>query len=573
MKLRGRFTLWFAVAALVTIVVAAVVTREVVTRSFQNDFARTRDRAKDRAEQVVSGLSAGVGDAVHVLANEHPDVRGLLFELQQSGGPLDPLARQRLKESEGALMSGARLDVLLLIDDAGTILSAPHGASAGETDRVHRKRARDTRGKPYFARESILVDGQLQERLVALAAVTVSEGGRSLTVVGGRTLRPELLEQVRTETRVEARVVGANGQVWAQSGDWSQADTEGVMAIALPGPVGETVAQLQVAVSDAGLRGLLRTVTLSAVGVAAGALLLTVLLGFVVARGMTRDLDELVTGVEAVARGDLEHRVAVRKTDEIGAVASAFNDMASELEVATERLAVAQRIAAWQEIARRLAHEIKNPLTPIQMSVESMRKTRQKQHPSFGEVFDESTTTILEEVARLKRIVSEFSEFARMPKPQLGPVDLNDVVTSTTTLYKGTCNLAESLAPDLPEITADKDQLSQVVLNLIENARDAIATRGADDSGGRIGVATRLADGGAAVELVIEDNGPGLKPEIRDKLFTPYFTTKHASGGTGLGLAIVHRIVSDHGGTISAGDADTGGARFTVRLPTAASDY
>jgi nitrogen fixation/metabolism regulation signal transduction histidine kinase len=249
-------------------------------------------------------------------------------------------------------------------------------------------------------------------------------------------------------------------------------------------------------------------------------------------------------------------------------VATAVNDMMRDLAEANERLAVAQRIAAWQEIARRLAHEIKNPLTPIQMSVETLRKTKAKQHPSFDEVFDESTHTVLEEVGRLKRIVAEFSEFARMPKPTRAPTDLNDVVAGATALYKGSCDIAETLATDLPAIEADRDQLSQVVLNLIENARDATAGR---DGAGRIAIETRRAAAGDSVLLVIEDDGPGFSPEVRGKLFTPYFTTKHAAGGTGLGLAIVHRIVSDHDGRITVGAAASGGARLVIELPVSPS--
>lgn len=226
---------------------------------------------------------------------------------------------------------------------------------------------------------------------------------------------------------------------------------------------------------------------------------------------------------------------------------------------------MAQRIAAWQEIARRLAHEIKNPLTPIQMSVETMRRTRAKQHPSFDEVFEESTATILEEVARLKRIVSEFSEFARMPKPSRAECDLNEIVSAQTSLYKGTCELTEQLDPALPRIHADRDQLAQVLLNLIENARDATSSLAAE---ARIAVQTRRV--GDYVELIVDDNGPGLAADVKDRLFTPYFTTKHAAGGTGLGLAIVHRIVTDHGGRVAVGDGGLGGARFAIRLPVGA---
>jgi signal transduction histidine kinase len=141
---------------------------------------------------------------------------------------------------------------------------------------------------------------------------------------------------------------------------------------------------------------------------------------------------------------------------------------------------------------------------------------------------------------------------------------LNELVRSALALYQGgTTSIDIKLAPQLPQIDADKNQLNQVVLNLVENARDAIGQR----ADGHITVLTRRGDAGDRAMLIIEDNGPGIPGELKDKVFAPYFTTKHAKGGTGLGLAIVHRIVSDHGGRIAVADTLGGGARFAIELP------
>jgi two-component system nitrogen regulation sensor histidine kinase NtrY len=170
----------------------------------------------------------------------------------------------------------------------------------------------------------------------------------------------------------------------------------------------------------------------------------------------------------------------------------------------------------------------------------------------------------MEEADRLKHIVSEFSAFARMPKPEFQRLDLNELVRSALALYQGgTTSIEIRLAPQLPQIDADKNQLNQVVLNLVENARDAIGQRG----DGHIAVSTRRGEAGDRAMLIVEDNGPGIPVDLKDKVFAPYFTTKHAKGGTGLGLAIVHRIVSDHGGRISVADTLGGGARFAIELP------
>jgi nitrogen fixation/metabolism regulation signal transduction histidine kinase len=339
--------------------------------------------------------------------------------------------------------------------------------------------------------------------------------------------------------------------------------------VPLAGSDGEPVAFVEIGVSDRNLANVLSRLTMLSVVLAAGAVLVMILLGYLVAWSMTGHLDDLVTGAEAAARGDLDHQVPVRTADEIGEVANALNVMMTDLKDSKERLVMAERVAAWQEIARRLAHEIKNPLTPIQMAVETLRRTYAKKHPSFDEIFDESTATVLEEAGRLKRIVSEFSEFARMPKPERRPCDLNEIVSSAAALYQGTVTITRDLG-ELPEVEIDRDSMTQVILNLLENARDAIAAVG-EGTEGVIHLATMVSRGGKAVALVVEDNGPGIPAGMKDRLFTPYFTTKHAKGGTGLGLAIVHRIVSDHGGRISAADSASGGARFVIEIPTPGS--
>jgi signal transduction histidine kinase len=583
--LRGRFTAWFALSALIPIGVAALVTREVVTRNSERDFTRRRAAIDDVARGQIAALAAEIERTVAVLASrDHPIAGGLLLDLDKHGGELPDAVRRDLRERLAPTVTrGQGLDLLYVIDGNGTVLAAPHYRPAvDETDTTYRERARRLRGAAYFAEEPMLVDGEVKTHLVVESVREWREGAGSVVIVGGRIVRPELLGLIRPFGDVDARVLGTDGAVWiAASGSWADMARTEPLVVPLRGADGATVARLEVGIADADLRRVLRRVTWAAVLLAGAAVVVTVLLGFFVARGMTRHLDELVTGAQAAARGDLDHRVPVRTSDEIGAVAAAFNSMMTDVKDANERLAVAQRIAAWQEIARRLAHEIKNPLTPIQMSVETLRKTWAQKHASFDEIFEESTSTILEEAARLKRIVGEFSEFARMPRPEKRPVDLNAVVSGTLALYKGSANLVDELAPDLPVLEADRDQLAQVVLNLVENAREAIAARADRGQAGRILVQTCVADG--MVQLIVEDNGPGVAAEIRDKIFTPYFTTKKGTGaagapaamqaasGTGLGLAIVYRIVTDHGGRIAIAEAAAGGARFVVSLPSAAA--
>ncbi|HZJ67606.1 MAG TPA: ATP-binding protein [Kofleriaceae bacterium] len=574
MKLRGRFTLALALAALAPIAVAAVVTRQVIAASYRSDYQVQRRTAEANVDRAVARFGAQIEKVGKTLASHrHPFVGRLLLDLaKQPGGRLDYAAEQKLRDESGPQMEGQALDVLAITDRTDRILSSPHApGKIGESNHPEiRERAVKTRGKAYFAREDITKDLSSNKVLVAEASQIARDGVYELAVVVGRRVDGDLLEAVRSPAdariQVDARVVSDTGQVLLPPAtrDWAALSQDEPITHRLLGPDGETVAVIQIAVSNGDMERLLRNITLTSAVLAVIALIGVVLIGLLVARRTARDLDQLVAGSLAAARGDLDHRVPVRSEDEVGAVAAAFNFMMEDLRVAKERLVIAERIAAWQEIARRLAHEIKNPLTPIQMAMDTLRKTWKKKHPSFDEILEESTATVMEEADRLKHIVSEFSAFARMPKPEFGRLDLNELVRSALALYQGGAAPIEiRLFEQLPQIDADKNQLNQVVLNLVENARDAIGQR----TGGRIIVSTRLGEAGDRAVLIVEDNGPGVPGDLKDKVFAPYFTTKHAKGGTGLGLAIVHRIVSDHGGRIAVADAAGGGARFAIELP------
>ncbi len=576
MKLRGRFTIWFALAALLPIVVAALVTWYVLDSSYREEDARTRSAA----EQAVRGEKAALEAAVarHVDANPpgkldapalgSKDHKLLGFILRELGkGPLDGPAQRQANSDSGQVLDDRGLDVLLITGPGDVVLAAPHyPVMVGERDQaLPQQHARTTAGRPFYT--WVELPDASEPVLVVAAARFVSDGAIRVAVEVGQRVDAKLIESVRRPGRIDARIVADDGRVIVAPAEeaWAKLAASGTTRIALSGPDAQPVAWIELATSRGQLAQLRRSLTWVSVGLAVVALLLTVALGVLVARRMTRDLDRLVVGAQAAARGDLEHRVAASSKDEVGEVAAAFNLMMEDLRTAKERAVVAERIAAWQEVARRLAHEVKNPLTPIQMAMETLRKTWSKKHPSFDEVFEESTATVLEEADRLKRIVSEFSEFARMPKPTFGATDIGDVVSSALALYQGAVPVERKLADGLPSIEADRGQITQVLLNLLENARDALSTR-PDAEGGRILVTTRKGDAGDRIEITVEDNGPGVPADIKDRMFTPYFTTK-GPGGTGLGLAIVHRIVSDHGGRVVVGDAAGGGARFAIELP------
>jgi nitrogen fixation/metabolism regulation signal transduction histidine kinase len=296
------------------------------------------------------------------------------------------------------------------------------------------------------------------------------------------------------------------------------------------------------------------TVLLIGSATLASALLITVLLS----RGLARPVRALAEQAQRVMRGD-PRPVVAGGARELVEAAEAFNGAIADLVALRKRLAVTERIAARREIARRVAHEIKNPLLPIRASVETLRRLRARGDPAFDDYFDEATRTVLDEVARITNIVGEFTRFARLPAPAPAPFDVVETIRSVISLHAAAGAPLELEAEPCPDLNADRDQVVQIVTNLVQNAQQALAGR----PNGRVKVRlTRELD---KVVLSVSDNGPGVAPEMRGRLFEPYATTK--AEGTGLGLSIVERIVVEHGGEITFDDAPGGGARFVVKLP------
>jgi nitrogen fixation/metabolism regulation signal transduction histidine kinase len=235
--------------------------------------------------------------------------------------------------------------------------------------------------------------------------------------------------------------------------------------------------------------------------------------------------------------------------------------MTHELVEQRERLVQAERVAAWRELARRLAHELKNPLFPLQITVENMQRARAGYPEQFDEVFREGTSTLLAELSNLKQIIGRFSDFARMPAPEMQPVNFNQLVTESMRLFeaqlaKAGIRAAAQLDPALRPVAADAEQMTRVLRNLILNAVDAMP------EGGALTVRTMAL--GAGVRLEVSDTGQGLTPEECQRLFTPYYTSK--THGTGLGLAIVQSVVSDHKGRIAVESEKGKGTTFRIDL-------
>ena len=300
--------------------------------------------------------------------------------------------------------------------------------------------------------------------------------------------------------------------------------------------------------------------------VGGGGILLAILVSTWAAARVTRPVGRLVRAAHDVAAGNWNTRVEAPGDDEFSQLAESFNRMTSELLSQRERLVQAERVAAWRELARRLAHELKNPLFPLQLTVENLVRARLQSPQQFEEVFRESSRTLLTEISNLKAIISRFSEFSKMPHPQLQPVQVNDVLRGVAQLFQAqlqgpgrdpiACRLEldETLAP----IAADPELLHRALSNLVLNAMDAMP------KGGTLTLRSRGEDGKVTIEVA--DTGSGLTPEECERVFTPYYTSKQH--GTGLGLAIVQSVVSDHGGKVSVESEPGRGTTFVIELPS-----
>lgn len=295
------------------------------------------------------------------------------------------------------------------------------------------------------------------------------------------------------------------------------------------------------------------------------ALFAAIALAFFLAARIAKPLLMLAEGTRAVADGDLTPRAVLETDDELGVLTRSFNEMTIQLAEARVEREAAQRAAVWGEVARRLAHEIKNPLTPIQLSAERLQmKLAGKLDTTDAAMLARATRTIVDQVQAMKNMVNDFRDYARLPPPVPKLLDLNALVGEVLELYAdGPIGVIASLAPNMPPVMADANQIRQVLHNLIKNAGEAMADAKVGAGGTAIEVTTAATDSMAA--LVVSDHGHGFPPEILARAFEPYVTTK--AKGTGLGLAIVKKIADDHGGTIRLANRAGGGAEVTLLLP------
>lgn len=571
MKLKTRLIL---VVLAVSWIPLGVVTGVLSVRT-EAMYMEAHDAQRDAAVRAVGGELSRTIDRIDAalanVANSRFLTNSVLQPLEHSRFYSDSQVQRDVGVEAKRLVSAADVETLHLYDleEGGRGLALGHRTGTQAPDPTVVTWARRRPGTAQLRRDTIDGAGGTVEDVWTLQVVRVL--GDRVAIVGGRVLSADWLKGLLTTYAggTFAALEDPGGTILAATYDTatppSEARHELVRRPVRGGASRGEIGTLRLYIDREPLVRAVREVWAMAGAVALLSALLALFVGWWTSRRLARPLERLASAAGAIASGARDERVPeVSGRDEVAMLTEAFNQMTADLSESEDRLRHAERIAAWQEIARRIAHEIKNPLFPIQMSIETLQKVHERRHPDFEEVFEESTRTILEEVERMGRIVTEFRDFARLPVPQLARTDLSSLLRSVVVLHQGVAPGID-VSWDGPEetwVNIDADQITAVATNLVKNAIEAHGLQPSEDAH----VLVRLsAPQGQGVVWTVEDNGAGMPDDVRAKLFTPYFTTK--SSGTGLGLAISHRIVVEHEGRIGVSSEVGQGTMFEVQLP------
>lgn len=571
MTFRTRLLLIFTVAVVASVGMVEWLAIDATRQSFELMEARRVDALVAQFRKEFARRAANIVHAVEGVA-----ASDAAFNIANAP---DPSAYY----SDAASMAAARgLALLELVAGDGTIVSSAEWPARFGYQEDWLAQRSDWPSAGAFLKREELPDGTT---MALVAVATATAGDRKLYVVGGQQLDADFLStlvlpegmRVLLYRALQPRFApeqllgpGPRGEELAgfiERVEKRQAEatrtigSETFHALPLKGYEDNLLGVLLIGSSRRELMALEHAQRSYGMAVAGAGILIGIVMSAWATARVTRPVQRLAESAGKVAAGNWDTTVEVASGDEVGQLAQAFNRMTHELVEQRERLVQTERVAAWRELARRLAHELKNPLFPLQITVENMQRARERYPEQFDEVFREGAHTLLAELANLKQIIARFSDFAKMPAPQMQPVDFNALVTETLRLFGAQFAQAHvtpkiELDARLGPVDVDPEQMTRVLRNLVVNAIDAMP------EGGTLTVRT-LAPG-AGVRLEVSDTGRGLTPEECARLFTPYYTTK--THGTGLGLAIVQSVVSDHKGRIAVESEPGKGATFRIDL-------
>lgn len=590
MTFRSKLFWIFTLALILSVALIAAGVTYVTRQAFEQMYAQHTDALVSQFQREFDQRKQDVARLVQVITDEDATVR-MAISLAQPQSDVSAY----VNVAKGVAQSH-QLDFVDFVANDGSIIS-----SAEYPERFGYKLDWLTQPTDWASLGSFLmkIDTESGPAIGLVAVSTVRVGDKNLYVVGGERLGKSFLGSLVQPVGMRALMylnMDSNFQavnLLDQDGPVVEGDrfapyidrerndpateifkiasgpdlarTEEFHALPLVGRQKELLGVLLVGSSQQEMVSIERRIRMLAESVVAIGLLISLLLSWWGAARVTRPVRKLASVAREVSEGNWSARVEEKAGGEIGQLARAFNQMTRELSEQREHLVQAERVAAWRELARRLAHELKNPLFPLQTTVENLQRAKTKSTEQFEEVFRESTGILLAEIENLEKIIGRFSDFAKMPQPELAPVNLNEIVRSAVKLFEAQFSAVGRppitpefhLAEDLPPIQADAALLRRALENLILNAMDAMP------AGGVLMLRTTREKG--EIHLEVSDTGTGLTPEECDRLFTPYYTTKQH--GTGLGLAVVQSVISDHGGRISVESEMGIGTSFHIFLP------
>lgn len=588
MTLRSRIMLLFAAIVVLSVGLITSVGFADARRMFNHLQQQRAQSFLDQFHKELNQRGQEIQNRVGAIAKSNTALQ-IAAQLSRPGADSSTFLNEA-----GNINASQPLDFLSFVDGSGTIISSAHSpASFGYKDPLFVEE-RDWSKQPPFMSTRELPGGT---EIALLSVAPVLFPGAKVYVVGGIRIDAGFLRSLPLPdgmTLVLRRSVGQSSPLQSSNAALSTNDlgrqletvfaalredperqsvrvdatgslpSQDASIVLLKGIRGEDLGTFLLLTSRQELSSLEATVVRNAFTAGGVVLLISVVVAWIIARRITQPIEKLSVAADQIATGDWDTHVEVESEDEVGKLAAHFNKMTAELVGQRDRLVQSERVAAWRELARRLAHELKNPLFPLQITVENLLRAREQYPDQFDEVFRESTSTLLGEISNLKTIIGRFSDFSKMPTPEMQQMDLNALLRETVKLFepqlpktgKG-ISVRVNLADDLPVIEADPVLLRRVFENLLLNAVDAMP------NGGMLKLETEQFASSVAVE--VSDTGTGIMEEEAERLFTPYYTTK--KHGTGLGLAIAQSVISDHHGKISVRSKPGEGTTFRIELP------
>ena len=591
MNLRWRLLLIFGSIVVGTVALVSYVASVGARKAFHTFEDNQVDAIQGQFGREYQLQGGNLSVRAQAIAQSQP-VRDMALALSTPGG--DPAPYLNLASS----LASQQLDYLDIFGPDGAIISSAEWPARFGVRESWIIEVPNWDQQSYFLREQETAQG-MNLALVDVKQVKVAGVDRNFYILAGRRIDSAFLKSL-------SEVLPGNTKLllWQPEGSTSGElqDASGVIAIpddlksildqarngnkearghiridgvsysvrAIPrtGRDSQTLAVVAIATSQAELNDLQTQIRTTALLIALAGVVLSIIASGWWAGRISRPIEDLTSAAEDVAAGNWERKVddTGASNDEVARLIASFNQMTDELLRQRDRAVQAERVAAWRELARRLAHELKNPLFPLQITVENLMKARQQNSPEFNDIFSESTTTLLAELNNLKKIVGRFSDFSKMPTPRLQPVSVNQLLEEIGRLFAPqlsaaakSINLETNFTNADTTISGDPDLLRRAFENLVLNAIDAMP------NGGALGIATSARSGIVAVE--ISDSGAGLTEEEAKRLFTPYYTTKQH--GTGLGLAIVQSVISDHGASIAVSSVPGKGTKFRMIFQSA----